>query len=138
MDVKDCVVDILYVEDDDVDILKMQREFSKVSKLLTIAVSKDACRALDMLYGRNKEKKITPQIILLDISLPKINGIEFLETLRSDTNFMDIRVFILTGAYSTKEKLLMEQLKVMGHIIKPIEYKDALNVFWTLQENSSL
>ncbi|KTD65279.1 response regulator [Legionella spiritensis] len=138
MDVKDCVVDILYVEDDDVDILKMQREFSKVSNLLKIAVCTDAIRALDMLYGRNKEKKITPKIILLDISLPKINGIEFLETLRSDTNFMDIRVFILTGAYSTKEKLVMEQLKVMGHIIKPIEYKDALNIFWTLQENSSL
>ena len=55
------------------------------------------------------------------------------ELLREDNEFTDVEVFILTGSYSTKDKLAMQDLNVRGHIIKPLGYGDALNVFWALQ-----
>ncbi|MCP0912944.1 MULTISPECIES: response regulator [Legionella] len=126
-------IDILYVEDDEVDIKNMQREFKKVNDLLQIVVARSGGQALDMLYGRNEESKIHPKIILLDINMPKMSGIEFLQTLRSNPDFTDIDVFILTGSFGTEDKLAMEGMNVRGHIIKPLQYGDALNVFWTLQ-----
>jgi CheY-like chemotaxis protein len=126
-------VDILCVDDDEVDILGMQREFSKVNALLKIAIAKNGDEALNKLYGRGGEDKIHPKIILLDINMPKMNGIEFLRALRDDTEFTDVEVFILTGSYSTKDKIAMQDLHVRGHIIKPLGYGDALNVFWALQ-----
>ncbi len=126
-------VDILCVDDDDVDVQGMQREFTKVNALLKIAIAKNGTEALNKLYGREGENKIHPKIILLDINMPKMNGIEFLRALRDDADFTDVEVFILTGSYSTKDKIAMQDLNVRGHIIKPLGYGDALNVFWALQ-----
>lgn len=128
-------VDILYIEDDEIDIHHAQREFQKVNKLLKLTAVRNASKALDMLYGRNQEVKISPKIILLDLNMPELSGVEFLKELRADNYFLDIKVFILTGAFSTDEKLAMQDLNVRGHIIKPMEYKDALNVFWALQDS---
>ncbi|AHE66355.1 response regulator [Legionella oakridgensis] len=126
-------IDIFYIEDDEVDILGMEREFKKINELLEIAVAKDGHQALNKLYGRNGEEKLHPKIILLDINLPKMNGIEFLKLLRADPTFIDIEVFILTGAFNTQDKMAMKDLNVRGHIIKPLEYEDALNLLWALQ-----
>lgn len=132
MQIQDKGVDILYIEDDIVDTKCMEREFKKVNALLKIDTAKDGIQALNMLYGRNGETKITPKIILLDINMPKMNGTEFLKTLRSDPNFGIIEVYVLTGSYSTKDKIAMRDMNVSGFIVKPIEYADALNVFWAL------
>lgn len=70
-------VDILYVEDDEVDIKAMQREFLKMSKPINIAIAKDGEHALDMLYGLNGQLEIKPHVILLDLNLPQMNGIDF-------------------------------------------------------------
>lgn len=126
-------VDILYLEDDEVDIQSVQRVFHKISSLIKIEVAKDGNQALDMLYGRNKENKIHPKVILLDINMPKMNGIEFLTELRADSSFTDIEVFILTAAYTSKDKLVLEPLNIRGHLIKPLDYGEAIKLFWVLQ-----
>lgn len=126
-------VDILYLEDDEVDIQSVQRVFHKISSLIKIEVAKDGNQALDMLYGRNKENKIHPKVILLDINMPKMNGIEFLTELRADSSFTDIEVFILTAAYTSKDKLALEPLNIRGHLIKPLDYGEAIKLFWVLQ-----
>lgn len=128
------VYDILYIEDDEVDIQNAQREFTRVNKLLNIVIAHDGIEALNKLYGRNGEEKLPfiPELILLDINMPKMNGIKFLEALRADSAFDNIRIYILTGSYDTKTKLVMNELNVKGCIVKPLQYEDALKVFWTL------
>lgn len=130
-------VDILYVEDDEVDIQDMKREFKKINDLLNIVVANDGVQALDKLCGRNGEKKITPppKMILLDINMPKMDGIEFLKTIRSNTDFDSVAVYILTVTYTTQDKLALRDLKVTGFIVKPLEYADALEIFWSLLDD---
>ncbi|KGP63362.1 chemotaxis protein CheY [Legionella norrlandica] len=126
-------IDILYLEDDEVDIQSAQRAFQKVSSSIKIEVAKNGNQALDKLYGRNNEKKIHPKVILLDINLPKMNGIEFLKDLRADQTFTDIEVYVLTAAYTSQDKLALEPLNIRGHLIKPLDYGEAIKLFWVLQ-----
>ncbi|AMP89071.1 response regulator [Legionella pneumophila] len=132
-------VDILYIEDDEADIIAMQREFLKTKKPINIVIAKDGEQGLDMLYGLNGQLKINPRVILLDLNLPKMNGLDFLKKLRKDFNFINVKVFLLTGAYNTEEKLASIDLDTSGCIIKPLQHEDALNIFWcaTSGENMS-
>ena len=134
MDASDCTIDILYVEDDKVDIENVKRNFKKVNDRLTIAVAYNGIEALNMLCGLGGQKKLdpTPKIILLDINLPKMDGIELLKKLRADPSFDLVRVYVLTAAYDTKRKIAMKNLNVSGWFVKPLEYQDALNIMWAL------
>ncbi|CAM2866588.1 response regulator, receiver domain [Legionella steigerwaltii] len=131
-------VDILYIEDDDVDIESLQREFAKMEKPVKIVVTKDGKQALDMLYGRNGQHKIKPKVILLDLNLPKMNGIDFLKEVRKSFDFEKVKVFLLTGEYTTREKLAKSELHVSGCIIKPLQYADALNISWCLSASEEV
>ncbi|HAT8729207.1 TPA: response regulator [Legionella pneumophila] len=133
MDLAADKIDILYLEDDEVDIQSVERVFHKISSLIKIEIAKSGNQALDMLYGRNKENKIHPKLILLDINIPKMNGIEFLKELRADSQFTDIEVFVLTAAYTSKDKQAFESLNIRGHLIKPLDYGEAIKLFWILQ-----
>lgn len=126
-------VDIFYVEDDEIDILSVKRAFRNISKDISIEVAHDGDVALNQLYGIDMDERIHPHIILLDINMPRMNGIEFLKRLRSDGQYADVGVYILTGAYTTQDKLAMQDLNVCGQIIKPLEYSDALTLYWALQ-----
>ncbi|MGL5741571.1 MAG: response regulator [Legionella sp.] len=129
-------VAILYVEDDDIDVMAMRREFAKTNKPIAIVVAKDGKQALDMLYGRNGHQKIKPNVILLDLHMPQMSGIEFLKKLREDLAFAGIKVFVLTGVYTTEEKLAASELNVSGCIIQPVQYTDALNILWCLSASA--
>ena len=127
-------VDIFYVDDDVVAIENVQREFKKIHNMLKFAFAHDGVEALDKLYGRNGEEKLnpTPKVILLDCNMPKMDGAEFLKTLRADPYFSFVIVYILTISFDTQAKLAMSDLNVAGCIIKPLEHPDALNVYWAL------
>ncbi len=131
-------VDILYVEDDEVDIMTMQREFVKINKTIQIAIAKDGRQALDVLYGRHGHHKIKPSVILLDLNLPQMNGIDFLKKLRKGFNFSDVKVFVLTSVYTSEEKLITRDLHVSGCIIKPLQYTDALNILWCVSASEEM
>ncbi|GGI84020.1 response regulator [Legionella impletisoli] len=126
-------VDIFYVEDDDVDIQAVRRKFHQINNHLKIDAATDGKTALDKLHGRGGREKIIPKVILLDLNMPKMNGIEFLKALRQD--FRDAKVFVLTGAFNTEEKLALRPLKVSGCIIKPLEHADALNILWCVNSD---
>ena len=131
-------ITILYVEDDEVDLLSVEREFKKTKAPVTIHVAKNGLEALNKLQGANGFKKLEPlpNAILLDINLPKMNGIEFLTTLRSNLEFNSIIVFIVTSTYSTTEKLALQELQVSGCIVKPLQHPDALNILWSITADS--
>lgn len=138
----DISIHILVVEDDEVDVQNIQRTFKKNKIANPLHFAPDGVDALNMLYGRgNMEKLIpTPKIILLDINMPRMNGIEFLKALRSDKDLKSILVFILTSSNDDRDKIEAYKLNVAGYILKPLQFADftaaisVLNLYWTLLE----
>jgi CheY-like chemotaxis protein len=126
------IVDILYIEDDEVDIQGVLREFGRVNNLIKIEIARNGQVALDKLHGQNGEVRILPTVILLDINLPQMDGLEFLRNLRESPQFANIIVYILTASYGTKEKLAIQNLNVRDHIIKPFGHDNAIMILWDL------
>jgi CheY-like chemotaxis protein len=138
----DKIVNILLVEDDQVDVMNVQRAFKKNNILNPLTVAFNGVEALDKLRGTNGEEKIipVPQIILLDINMPKMNGLEFLKELRSDPVLHPISVFIMTTSNDDKDRFEAYNYNVAGYVIKPITFENfvsavsILNNFWQLCE----
>ncbi|WP_454781620.1 response regulator [Legionella sp. WA2022007384] len=130
MESKGNIVDILYIEDDIVDVEGVKRVFKKVKESCAIEVASNGEEALNKLFGRDGQAKIHPKVILLDINVPKMNGIDLLKIIRKDPSLAFTEVFILTNAYTKEDKLAIKDLNVRGQIIKPLEYGDALNIYW--------
>jgi CheY-like chemotaxis protein len=125
---------VFLIEDDEVDILSIKHEFNRLKIPLNFYVAKNGEEALNMLYGLNGMIQLypAPNVIILDIYMPKMDGIEFLKKIRTDKNFNHIPVYIVTGLYSTKDKLATHDLDVTGRIVKPIEFDDVLRIYWTM------
>ena len=95
-----------------------------------------------MLLGDNGAIKIepTPKIILLDINMPKMNGIEFLSKLREISTLKSISVFVMTTSNEDKDKMDAYNLNVAGYILKPLSFDSfleavsTLNNYWNLSE----
>ncbi|MCX6291456.1 MAG: response regulator [Bacteroidetes bacterium] len=138
----DKIVNILLVEDDDVDIMNVQRAFKKNNILNPLTVANNGVEALDKLRGTNGASKITPapRIILLDINMPKMNGLEFLKELRADPVLHNISVFVMTTSNDDKDRFEAYNYNVAGYVIKPITFENfvaavsILNNFWQLCE----
>lgn len=141
----DKLFSILLVEDDHVDVMNVQRAFRKNNINNPLNVAGNGMEALDMLRGTEGREKLipTPRIILLDINMPKMNGIEFLRELRADENFKSISVFIMTTSNDDKDKFEAYNLNVAGYIIKPVSFDkfvnavSILNSYWQLCERPS-
>ena len=124
-------ISILLIEDDEVDVQDVQRQFKILKSPIKFYIAKNGVDALDQLYGRNNKKKILPipHAIILDTNMPKMDGIEFLEILRSDSDFDNTYVFMLTGEYTTREKLDTHHLSVTGRIVKPLLADDVYHIY---------
>jgi CheY-like chemotaxis protein len=138
----DKLVTILLVEDDEIDIKNVQRAFSKNNIANPLAVAHDGVEALDMLRGTNGYAKLNPQpkIILLDINMPRMNGIEFLKAMRADEELKSISVFVMTTSNDEKDKVGAYNYNVAGYILKPVNFEIFLNAisildtYWKLCE----
>ncbi|VAW86679.1 Two-component transcriptional response regulator, LuxR family [hydrothermal vent metagenome] len=136
---KDDSVNILLLEDDEVDVMNVQRAFKKNHINNTLYVAGNGVEALAMLRGDGTDPIIPkPKIILLDINMPCMNGIEFLTELRSDPAFRSISVFVLTTSNDDKDRIAAYDLNVAGYILKPVELESfikavaTLDLYWTL------
>jgi len=135
-------IHILLVEDDEVDVMNVQRAFKKNNINNPLYVANNGVEALQMLRGEGDLPKLTPKpgIILLDLNMPKMGGIEFLKELRQDPELKSITVFVLTTSNEESDKVAAFDLNVAGYILKPVDmhkFIDAvatLNKFWTLSE----
>lgn len=95
----DSTINILLVEDDEVDILNVKRAFKKNGITNPLYFASNGLEALDMLRGTDTQSTIVPahrRLILLDLNMPRMNGIEFLQALRADPNLKSIPVVVLT------------------------------------------
>ena len=112
-------VNILLVEDDVVDVMNLKRTFRKLKIANPVHVANDGIEALEVLRGEGGKGPIPhPFVILLDLNLPRMHGLEFLTELRKDPEFRNSVVFVLTTSKSEEEKLAAYDLKIAGYILK--------------------
>ncbi|SHI58364.1 Response regulator receiver domain-containing protein [Hymenobacter daecheongensis DSM 21074] len=115
---------ILLVEDDQMDIMNVQRELRKHDISAPLHIARNGREALQLLRGEGGQAKISkPTIVLLDINMPRMNGLELLDTLRSDPEFVGLNVFIMTTSDLETDRLKARELAVSGYIIKPLSFE---------------
>jgi len=139
---EDKLLNILLVEDDSVDVMNVQRAFKKNNIFNPLNIAYNGVEALNMLRGTNGIAKINPlpRIILLDINMPKMNGLEFLKELRSDPILKAITVFVMTTSNDDTDKIEAYNLNAAGYILKPLSFEkfvnaiSILNNYWKLCE----
>lgn len=108
-------ITILLVEDDDVDALGVERSFSRRNIANPIVRAKDGLEALEML--KNGEIK-APYIILLDLQMPRMNGLEFLNKVRQDSNLSNAVIFVLTTSRAEADILASYENHIAGYFVK--------------------
>ncbi len=122
---------ILLVEDDRVDVMTVQRALSRHRIDNPLFVARAALDALGMLRGAGSEKiDPPPELILLDLNLPRMSGIEFLQELRGDPELRDLRVIVLTSSNEPNDRAAAFKYEVEDYIVKPHsfdEFASAIN-----------
>jgi CheY-like chemotaxis protein len=134
-------VHILLVEDDDVDAEAILRAFRKQKIGNPVTVVSDGIEALDVLRGVGGRAKLPyPYLILLDISMPRMTGLEFLQTIRQDPHLERSIVFVLTTSERDEDKLAAYQEQIAGYLVKSQAGVDftklvtMLNSYWRIVE----
>ncbi|HDZ04189.1 hypothetical protein LCGC14_0068140 [marine sediment metagenome] len=113
-------MDILLIEDDLIEVMKLKRTVSKLNLKHSIKEAKNGEEALTFL--RSGEK--LPDIILLDLNMPRMNGIEFLAILKEDEVLQYLPTVILTTSENRADLLKCYQAGIAGYVIKPLKYED--------------
>jgi len=129
----DNVVNILLIEDDEVDIMNVKRAFKKNNVENPLYVAHDGVEALEILKGESSEIIPLPRIILLDLNMPRMGGIEFLKNLRSIDELKTISVFVMTTSNEDNDKVNAYNLNVAGYILKPLSMNRFINAVSTLK-----
>ncbi|MEO6212482.1 MAG: response regulator [Vicinamibacterales bacterium] len=131
-------LNILLVEDDQVDAMNVKRAFEKNRIGNPLYIAEDGIRALEIL--RSDEMPRERRIVLLDLNMPRMNGIEFLTELRADPVLHLTPVVVLTTSDDERDKINAYNLNVAGYLLKPVTFANfvevmaALNKYWTLVE----
>ena len=110
---------ILLVEDDEVDVEAIRRMFAKRRVANPLHVAHDGAAAMRMLHGEEDDVTVRqPCVILLDLNLPRMNGLEFLDQLRRDAEWKDSVVFVLTTSNSDRDRVASQAKYVAGYLLK--------------------
>ena len=133
---------ILLVEDNPDDVLLTKRAFKKSNILNELVVARDGVEALDYLFGtgayKDRDMSVMPVVILLDLNLPKIDGIEILRRLRADDRTKLIPVVVLTSSKEQKDLIESYSLGANSYIRKPVDFDQFINavrqlaLYWVL------
>ena len=132
------LLNILLVEDDAVDEMNVKRAFEKNHITNPLFVAHDGVEALAQLRGGEIPKG--RRIVLLDLNLPRMNGIEFLREVRNDPHLRSIPVVVLTTSNDDVDKIEAYKLNAAGYLVKPVTFANfceamvTLNKYWMLVE----
>ena len=114
---------ILLVEDDQMDVMNVQRELRKQNITVPLTHARNGREALNLLRGENGEARIArPSVVMLDLNMPRLNGLELLKILRADSEFRDLNVFIMTTSDLDVDRSGARDLGISGYIIKPLTF----------------
>jgi len=129
-------LNILLIEDDVIEVMKLNRTVSSLGlnhKVIEANNGEDALKLLE-------NKDALPDIILLDLNMPKINGIEFLQILKTDDVLRYIPTIILTTSNNKKDLLECYNLSIAGYVLKPLKYEEYVSkiekllAYWSINE----
>jgi CheY-like chemotaxis protein len=134
----DRLLNILLVEDDEVDVMNVRRAFQKNRITNPLFVATNGVDALEQLRGGAIPRD--RRIILLDLNMPRMNGIEFLKEIRQDPELNLTPVIVLTTSNDERDRIEAYNLNVAGYLLKPVTFSNfcevmaALNKYWALVE----
>ena len=131
---------ILLVEDNPDDEALTLRALKKNNITNEVVVARDGVEALDFLFGAGKQagRAVTPQVILLDLKLPKIDGLEVLRRVRSDPRTKLLPVVILTSSNEERDRLQGYDIGANSYVRKPVDFVQfteavrQLGLYWLL------
>ena len=132
---------ILLVEDDHRDVELSMTALEEYKLANEVVIARDGQQALDYLYCRGdfaSRIKENPAVILLDLKLPKVNGLEILQQIRSDERMKKIPVVVLTSSQEEKDMVRSYALGVNAYVVKPVDFHEFINavrelgVFWAI------
>jgi CheY-like chemotaxis protein len=127
---------VLLVEDDQVDAMTVNRAFGELKIPNEVIHKVNGVEGLAYLNST----KTHPSLILLDINMPKMNGIEFLQRIKSDEELCKVPVVVLTTSNDQRDKIDSYKFGVAGYMLKPVDYKafvllmKEIDTYWTLSE----
>lgn len=134
-------VRILLVEDDEVDVMRVERGFRQLRIANEIIRARDGVEALQLLRGtESKARMESPFLVLLDINLPRMTGLEFLAALRADEDLRTTVVFVLTTSKSDEDRLEAYRHNVAGFMLKDeagrefVKAMEMLACYWRVVE----
>lgn len=133
---------ILLVEDNPDDVKLTMRALKKSNVLNEVVVAEDGAEALDYLFCTGKytgrDKQFMPQVILLDLKMPKVDGFEVLQRIRSDERTKLIPVVVLTTSSEDKDRVASYQFHANSFVRKPVDFDQfteavrQLGLYWLL------
>lgn len=129
-------LNILLIEDDVIEVMKFNRVLKKLEFNHLIIEATNGEEALDIL----RKKEIVPDIIILDLNMPKLNGIEFLNILKADDALKFIPAIILTTSNNHKDVMECYKIGIAGYILKPLKYEEYVDriakllTYWSINE----
>lgn len=132
---------ILIVEDDPNDVELTLTALGEYNLANEVVITRDGEEALDYLYCRGNFKMRTgenPAVILLDLKLPKVNGLEVLQQIKSDEKLKMIPVVVLTSSHEEKDMVASYKLGVNAYVVKPVDFHEFVNaikelgMFWAV------
>lgn len=128
---------ILLIEDDEVDVMSVKRAFKDLHIANPLTVLGNGEEALHYL---NDPNNIKPCIILLDINMPKMGGIEFIQLAKKESLVKRIPIIVFTTSKEEKDRVESFELGVAGYMLKPVDYKQfvevvkAIDLYWSISE----
>jgi CheY-like chemotaxis protein len=135
------MINILLVEDDEVDVMNVKRAFKKANIQHPLFIASNGYEALEVLRGSSDtEMPSDRRLVLLDLNMPKMGGIEFLHELRSDKQLRATPVVVMTTSNQDKDRVEAYNLNVAGYLLKPVTFANfielmaTLNSYWMLCE----
>jgi CheY-like chemotaxis protein len=127
---------VLLVEDDMIEVMKLTRAISSLKLPHEIIEASHGEAALELL----EHHKLKPDLILLDLNMPKMNGIEFLNNVKNNIDLSYIPVIIFTTSSNPKDLIDVYRIGISGYILKPLKYEDyvkkidSLFKYWKINE----
>jgi len=128
---------ILLVEDDEIDQMTVQRALREIHVTNRLDIVGNGEEALAFLKDPAHER---PGIILLDLNMPRMNGVEFLRLAKADPNLREIPIIVLTSSREEQDRVESFKLSVAGYMVKPVDYRQfvevvrTIDLYWTLSE----
>ncbi|WP_417558694.1 response regulator [Mesoflavibacter zeaxanthinifaciens] len=131
---------ILLIEDDMIEVMKLNRVVTSLGLNHKIIEANNGHDALKLLEAKDN----LPDIILLDLNMPKINGIEFLSILKKDDVLKYLPTIVLTTSNNQKDLLECYKIGIAGYVLKPLKYEDYVSkiekllAYWSINELKKL